>query len=244
MIASLPMYDTPATAAANDRFWAEIRQSYGHGPTRLERNQDPHDTWASPELVFSQTCGLPFRSGLYRSVQLVGTPDYGVADCPPGYYNSCIVVRADDPRQCFTEYGGVRLARNDRRSQSGWAAILEHARAADPHFRFEENILDTGSHAFSVQAVARGEADIAAIDAITWALLVEHSPTAGRLRVLERTRPTPGLPFITGSRENAKALFDAVSAALSQLSEEDRACLQLKGIVKIPAETYREVPLP
>ncbi len=244
MIASLPMYDTPQTASANNKLWQAIRNNYQRGPETLDHEKNLQETWRAPDLVLSQTCGLPYRSGLHRSVQLVGTPDYGVTGCPPGYYRSCIVVRADDSRATFTEFQGARLARNDIGSQSGWAAILEHARALDAEFQFDDDIVETGCHAESARTVAKGIADIAAVDAVTWKILRRDDPAAARLRVLEETRPTPGLPFIAGKKENAPALFDAIKQAIATLGPEDRHCLLLNDIVFIPRSAYLEIPLP
>ena len=243
MIASLPMYDRPSTRAANDRLWQAIRDIYGRGPRTLDRTRDPHETWIARDLVFSQTCGLPYRSELHRSVQLIGTPDYGVDECPPGYYRSCIVVRDDDQRDALIRYDGARLARNDTRSQSGWAALVTHLRDTATPCRFDD-ILDTGSHAASVQTVAEGRADIAAIDAVTWALLLRDDPVTRRLRVLARTAPTPGLPYITGPDQDVDALRRAAHEAIAALTSEDRACLLLKGLVQVPAADYLAVPMP
>lgn len=243
MTASLPMYDRPETATANDRFWRGIRQAYGHGPQFLDRDSDPHDTWSDPGLVFSQTCGLPYRSGLHGKVQLVGTPDYDVEGCAPGYYRSVIVVRANDPRERLDGFRSAILARNDVRSQSGWAALLAHLRAGEPSLA-DWQITDTGSHAASALAVVEGRADLAAIDAVTWRLLLRHDPQMARLRVLEMTDPTPGLPYITGPQEDATALLLATRTAVSDMSDEDRDCLMLRGVVSIPASAYLKVALP
>lgn len=244
MIASLPMYDTPVTAGANDRLWQAIRQELGRGPPDLDRREDPHATWCRADLLFSQTCGLPYRHGLHRHVQLIGTPDYGVAGCPPGYYRSMIVTRATDPRDDLAAFTGARLARNDVRSQSGWAAMVQEMRDADLDWSFAAGILDTGSHAASAEALRRGDADIAAIDAVTWALLARDTKGTAGLRVLTQTAPTPGLPFIAAQGADAAGLFRAVRRALTAIDSRDRECLMLKGIVQIAAEEYRAVPLP
>ena len=244
MIASLPMYDMPDTQAANDRLWTAIRAAYGRGPENLDRTTDPHDTWLSPDLVLSQTCGLPYRSGLHRHVRLVGTPDYGVDGCAPGYYRSCIVVRRDDPADDPRSCSGMRLGRNDIRSQSGWAAFVAHMRSRVAGFAEPAAIVDTGSQAASIRAVAERRADIAAIDAVTWALLSRHDPWTRQLRVLCRTDPTPGLPLITAPTEDATALFDAIERAIAGLSQADRDCLHLRGIVALSHAAYMSVPLP
>ncbi|MGR3291710.1 MAG: phosphate/phosphite/phosphonate ABC transporter substrate-binding protein, partial [Paracoccaceae bacterium] len=69
MIASLGMYDRPETAASNDALWAGIRKNLGYGPQHLDRTTTPMQVWQSPDLLFSQTCGMPYRSILRDSVQ-------------------------------------------------------------------------------------------------------------------------------------------------------------------------------
>ncbi|MBW4710263.1 phosphate/phosphite/phosphonate ABC transporter substrate-binding protein [Roseobacter sp. YSTF-M11] len=244
MTASLPMYDTTTTRAANDRLWRLIRQQLRHGPVDLDRQSDPHDTWNDPGLVLSQTCGLPYRSVLHDSVALVGTPDYRVRGCPQGYYKSYVVVRKDDPRRDIGDFREAVLARNDVRSQSGWAAIEGYLAENDVGFSFVGHTLDTGSHLRAAEAVAAGRADIAALDAVTWTLIKRESAVAGQLRVLLSTRPTPGLPFITSAGNDVDRLFDAIASAIPALSGRDRGRLLLKGIVRIPKEAYLAEPLP
>ena len=242
MTASLPMYDTPATRQANDRLWAAICKHLDHPHFPLDRTTDPHDTWNDPDLVLSQTCGLPYRTVLHGNVGLVGTPDYGIAGCPPGYYRSCVIARADDPRSELTDFATATLARNDIRSQSGWAAIWQLFTTLGG---FDGTIIETGAHAASAAAVAQSRADIAAIDAVTWALLCRDCPDdVADLRVLLHTEPTPGLPLITSVQNGTDHLYSAVSDAIAALSSEDRECLMLHGLVAIAASAYLAVPTP
>lgn len=244
MIASLPMYDTPATAGANDRFWTLVRDAFGRGPKCLDRDEDSHVTWQRPDLLLSQTCGLPYRSSLFDRVSLVGTPDYGVAGCAPGYYRSCLIVRADDPRGTIADFVEATLARNSACSQSGWAAIMDHLVENNSDFNFEGRILNTGAHALSAQAVAMGDADIAALDAVTWTLIQRENPFADRLRVMDVTRPTPGLPFICAQATDVASLHSAINSAIAALSAGDRETLCLKGLVQISKGAYLAEPLP
>lgn len=238
------MYETARMRASVDRLWESIREYYGHGPAQLDRTTDPHVTWVDPDLVLSQTCGLPYRSVLFDQVQLLGTPDYGVAGCPPGYYRSHLVVHADDTRDTLDAFEGARLARNDTRSQSGWAAVAAHVMEEVPEFRFSEGILETGSHLNSLRAVRAKTADIAGIDAVTWAILARDSAATEDLKILISTRPTPGLPFITGLRQDVRALRTAVNEAIASLAPEDRELLMVRDLVWIPTEAYRAVPTP
>ena len=244
MIASLPMYETPHTRAAHDTYWQAIRDHYGRGPQQLNRDLDPHDCWERDDLVLSQTCGLPYRSGLHRSVSLVGTPDYGIAGCPPGYYRSHFIVRASDDRADISDFKGACFARNDVRSQSGWAAAEQHLIDHDADFSFAANCIDTKAHQASAEAVATGVADIAAIDAVTWALLNRDTDLSACLRVLSSTRPTPGLPYICARTQDHRAIFVAIAQAIEALDTQIRAALMIRRIVAIPASDYLAVPLP
>ena len=247
MIASLAMYDFGAAMDANDRLWALIRsglQARGiKAPAALTRGDAAYwPAWEAPDLVLSQTCGYPFRAVLHDKVAYVGTPDYGVEGCPPGHYRSVFVVRADDPRQTFGDFDGAPFAYNEALSQSGWAAPQTHATRLG--IRLPPALM-TGGHRRSALAVAEGRADIAALDAVTHALMQDDdAKLAQRLRVLALTDPTPGLPLIAARGADTGATFDAVAEAIAALPPADRATLHLRGITRIPTVAYLAVPNP
>lgn len=240
MTAMLGMYDMPALQPANDRFWASIRAHLGDGPVNLTRDRDFWEIWRDPDLVFAQTCGMPYRTRLHGTVQLVGTPDYGLPGCPPGHYSSVFVARADDPRELADLADGV-FAYNDGFSQSGWAAPVTHL---DDLGLVPKRLLKSGGHGLSARAIADKRADYAALDALTWQLLVEHTDLGDVLRPVATTVPTPALPYITAQRRDARAIFSAVSDAINGLSESDRSALHLHGLIYIPPERYLSVPNP
>jgi ABC-type phosphate/phosphonate transport system substrate-binding protein len=244
MIASLGMYDFGPAQAANDRLWALIRDGLRDrgidAPKALIRGEHAYwEAWQSPDLLLSQTCGYPFRARLQGRVTYVGTPDYGVEGCTPGYYRSVFVARADDLRQELSEFDGARFAYNEALSQSGWAAPQIHAGKLGIRL---PPAYQTGGHRLSAKAVAEGRADIAALDAVTFALMQDAD--ALHLRVVGMTDPTPGLPFITASGRDPGPIFDAISAAIAALDPADRQALRLKGIVRIPVADYLAVPNP
>jgi len=246
MTASLMMYAHPALEAANARLWQDIRSALGvrgiGAPVDLTQSGDPFDVWQNPELMLSQTCGMPYRTRLHGTVQLVGTPDYALSGCPPGYYRSAVVVRRDDPRRALDAYSTGTMAYNMRDSQSGFAALYAHVmQSGGPWFT---DTVASGGHQRSAQMVADGQADIAAIDAQTWRLIRRYAPYADRLRVLEYTAPTPGLPLITGPRYDPATIFDAVATAIETANPADRTALDLRGLVRIPAAAYLAVPTP
>lgn len=246
MIASLGMYDFGSAQAANDRLWVLIRdglrRSGTEAPDALTRGKHAYwEAWQSPDLILSQTCGYPFRARLHGRVAYVGTPDFGVDGCPPGHYRSVFVARSDDPRDTLKGFDGARFAYNEPLSQSGWAAPQTHAGKLG--VRLPPSI-ETGGHRLSAQAVAEGRADIAALDAVTFAMLQTVEPAMSRLKEIARTDPTPGLPYITASGQNADQVYDAVQTAIAALAPEDRATLHLKSLVRIPVAHYLAVPNP
>ncbi len=242
MIASLPMYDRPELVAETDRYWAAIRAAAGtESPAKLDRRADLWAVWTAPDLFLSQTCGLPYRSRLHGKVRLVATPDYGLEGCPPGFYRSVIVVRADDPAHVVADLHHKRMAINDEMSQSGWAGPVHHMRQARAA---PGTTIITGGHAASALAVAEGKADFAGIDALTWEFLCRFDTATERLRVLDATDPTPALPYITSLAQDADALGDAVASAIDSLSDADRRALHIQGVVRIPSRTYLAVPTP
>ncbi|MBO9446252.1 PhnD/SsuA/transferrin family substrate-binding protein [Ruegeria sp. R14_0] len=236
----LGMYDMPALQSANDRFWSLIRAHLGFGPTHLTRGADFWDVWNSPDLVFSQTCGMPYRTRLHGKVQLVGTPDYGLAGCPPGHYRSIVVARKEDARDLDQLAEGT-FAYNERLSQSGWAAPMVHLLR---HSRLPKDVLETGSHADSAAVVAGERANYAALDALTWELLKDHSQLGETLREVAATEPTPALPYITAKGQDAAEIATAVRAAIKDLTSADKGLLRVRDLIEIPAERYLAVPDP
>ncbi|MBK6468963.1 MAG: PhnD/SsuA/transferrin family substrate-binding protein [Rhodobacter sp.] len=246
MIASLGMYDFGPAMAANDRLWAGIRdrlRAAGQpAPDALTRGEAAFwPAWMDPALVLSQTCGYPYRARLHGKVALVATPDYGLPGCPPGHYHSVLVARADDPRDRIEAFDAAPMAFNEELSQSGWAAPAQHliGLGLTPC-----PVLRTGGHRLSAQAVAAGRADLAGLDALTWAMLQGQEPAAKALKVVGQTAPTPALPFIAGQGADRAALLPALRGAIAALSPADRTTLHLQGLVEIPAAAYLAVPTP
>jgi ABC-type phosphate/phosphonate transport system substrate-binding protein len=245
MIANLMMYQRPQLVEAHNHYWTLIRKHLSDAgvdsPATLSQDTEELFVWNHPDLVLSQTCGMPYRTWLHDKVQLVGTPDYGLTACPPGYYRSAIIVRTDDTRTQTSEFKDAVFAYNQTFSQSGYAAPFWHLKPGGFWF---ENRLHTDQHLESARAVATGRADIASLDGVTWRNIEMYEPFASGLRVLDWSKPTPGLPLITALGNNADLIFEAVKGAIVELDEQSRLQLGIKDIVKIPKEDYLKVPNP
>jgi ABC-type phosphate/phosphonate transport system substrate-binding protein len=241
-IAALPMYDLPAVRWATDALWAALAASLPGAPATLTRDRPLAEIWTDPHLLLAQTCGYPLMTTLAGKVQVVATPCYDAPGCEGPLYRSAIVVRGDDPALTLQDLCGRRAAVNGVTSNSGLNVFRrEIADLAGGRPVFAETIL-TGSHDASIAAVASGRADVAAIDAVTWALLQAAEPEVP-LRILAWTRPTPGLPLITSAHTDIatlRALREALSAAIADPGLADaRAALRLAGFA--PPQDYRVI---
>ena len=240
--AALPMYDWPEISQATDQFWAclkdSLRSSGFPAPETLDRERKPQDIWNDPQMLLSQCCGLPYVVDLQDHVSIVGTPAYDI-DCGAGSYYSVIVVQVDNETATLNDIVGARVAVNDWRSQSGYAALMFALGNCVQSVPFKEALL-TGSHRQSIKAVAGGQADIASIDAVTWNIALRHEKAASRLRVLAQTDPTPGLPFICARRRDwrPERIYMAVVEAMAALNEEARQELTLMGFDQTSPADY------
>jgi len=244
MIASLPMYMRPENKAAHERYWqliaAKLTKSGIIAPTDLDDCED-NDHWLRDDLVLSQTCGMPYRLFLHGNVQLIVTPDYGLPDCDAGYYNSIFIINAQDTRTKLADFASANLAITSKTSQSGYAAPLNEA--AKVGFHFETQTL-SGGHVNSAKMVASGKVEIAAVDAMTWHNILKYGDFAGQLKVIAQTDPTPGLPYICALGLDKAVIAQAVTDAIDALSNEDRACLNIRGLIQIPSIEYLAVENP
>ncbi|WGV18390.1 phosphate/phosphite/phosphonate ABC transporter substrate-binding protein [Fuscovulum ytuae] len=241
LVAAFPMYNRPELRVAFDMLWEGTRNNL-----RAAGVQDVPDCltvveeglltfWQRPDLLLSQTCGFPYRHFLKDSVALVGTPDFGLEGCPPGYYRSALVVRRDDPRETLAEFQGATLAVNDLHSQSGYAAPLVAIEQAGLRMGA---IRMSGAHVASARMVAVGDADIAGLDAVSWRHMLRLDAWTCGLRVIDWTPPTPGLPYITAFAPLAVTITACLAEALRTLPPTLRDDLTMKGLVAVDRRDY------
>lgn len=245
MIANLGMYDLAPLSSALDDLWSQIRTALlklgVDAPEGLNRKEPLWSIWTDANLVLGQTCGLPYRKDLHGRLHLLGAFDYGLFDTPRGYYHSVLVARTHTLAP-LTGYANARLAVNGFDSESGWAAASRTA--ADAGFAFRQ-FLHTGAHVESVAAVREGRADIAAVDAVTWRILQQQTPSdVDGLSVVTRSQPTPGLPLITGLAQDPERVRSAVIEGLDALPTSVRDRLGIKGFVPMTSDDYLTVSEP
>ena len=237
-IAVLPMYDFPWIAAANDALWASISARLAEAGVQSPRGSPEAPTsprnGAIPRLIFGQTCGYPYVTGLKDAVTLIAAPEYAFPGCEGASHRSFIIRRASDPRRALGEFRGSTAALNAHDSNTGMNCSARRSlrsRAGRPFFRA---IVVTGSHEASVTAVAEGQADLASIDCVSFALIERGRPElVERVAIVAesplspacRSSPAASLPAPT-----IAAVREALFAALADPDlAEARAALGLKG---------------
>jgi ABC-type phosphate/phosphonate transport system substrate-binding protein len=246
------MYDLPGLEGHHDRLWdaigTRLRAAGVDAPVHLTRDEPPTTLWTEPDLLLGQTCGYPLLKHLAGRVRLVATPRYRARGCDGANHRSLIIVRKDDPRGGIPQFRGARCAVNDECSNTGMnllrAEIAPLSREGEDTF-FSDVIL-TGSHAASLDAVIDDEADLAAVDCVTFALLERLRPVQlEQVRVLGFTAQNPGLPLIaaqTTPPEVISALQHALAAvALDPDLKPTLDALLIDGFTHVPAAHYRAV---
>ena len=167
--------------------------------------------WRDDRLLLSQTCGYPLVSQL-PAVQLVGTFHYQAAGCSGRDYRSWLVAR--DKQATLADFNGQRAVANSTDSQSGYNALRFVAARQGVSF---SQLLLSGGHRQSLAALRDSQADIAAIDCVSWALLARYAPDELRgLHIIGETPAAPGLPLITAASTSAARLA-TLRTALHQL---------------------------
>jgi ABC-type phosphate/phosphonate transport system substrate-binding protein len=250
-IASLPMYDFPELEEAHDALWAALsRCLIEHGlhavPQALTRDLSHVEIWRHPRLLFAQGCEYPLAHLAANTVKLIATPRYTASGCEGANYRSAIVVRCEDCAQSLADLRDRRCVINAVDSNSGMnllrASIAPFARGAP----FFASVLVSGSHRHSVDMVAEGEADVAAVDCVSFAHFQRLYPAAvAGLRLLGWTPASPSLPFITAATTDDSTL-QIVRASLARVVADrtlDGACqrLFLGGVDLQPAPHFSEV---
>jgi ABC-type phosphate/phosphonate transport system substrate-binding protein len=141
------------------------------------------------DLLIGHTCGYPLMTQLQDALTPFCVPCFDVPGASGKYYSSQFVVPADSAIESLQQCRGKIVAINGRDSNSGMN-VLRHALAklgARPHYFAETRI--TGGHHASIETVATNQAQLAAIDCVSYQLIADQlvMPTAGYSRQLKET---------------------------------------------------------
>src|SRR5262245_4363722 len=228
-LASLPMYDLEEVRPATEALWQALRRAFlreglDDAPERLTRHTPVVSQWASPRLFLSQCCGYDLVFGFSSALELLAMPRYAAeTGCSAYDYRSCIILREGSPAADLEDLRGSICAVNGFNSYSGTGALRALVAPLSRNGRFFGAVRVSGSHVLSAELVRAGEADVAAIDCVTFALFARHRPGAlAGLRVLRQTEAVPAPPYVTNRNFSADRIARMRAALIAVLSRRPR----------------------
>jgi ABC-type phosphate/phosphonate transport system substrate-binding protein len=239
-IAALPMYDFPDLRLAHDALWGALRvqlekRGVSDVPVFLARDLGHLEIWQHSGLLLAQGCEYPLAKLVGDRVRVIARPRYTAPGCEGANYRSALIVRDADPAITLADLRNRRCAVNEPSSNSGMNLLRAALAPVAAGRLFFEAVVLTGSHRRSVAAIASGEADVAAVDCVSWAYLQRLYPSeVAGLRILSWTPASPSLPFIT-SRNTDPVAIDALRATLGNVFADNalahvRDQLLLEGV--------------
>jgi ABC-type phosphate/phosphonate transport system substrate-binding protein len=236
--ASLAMYPFAEVQPAWEALYAAVAREVPGAPTNLRWDVDPHDAWLDPGLALGMACGWPLITSLRGHVQTAGAFVYELDGSTSHLYRSVIVAREPMSLRAFL---GSTAAINGEDSLSGCVSLL--VALGGERSEWPGPVMWTGAHVASIEAVSTGRADVACIDALTWAYLQrEHASDLDGLIVIDRGPTVPTPPLII----NAAATVDELRqwrTALAHVVQSEALrgpldTLLIRGFVPLDTADY------
>ena len=224
--------------------YAASEDDHGESPT-LRLEADPGLLQQSG-LVFGHTCGYPLMTRLKDRFTPFCVPVFEVPGTSGRRYSSRFIVASGSDIDSIEQCRGRVAAVNTPDSNSGMN-VLRHA-VASHHVggRFFSRTHASGGHLYSLQAVARGEADIAAIDCVSYQLIEDHWPElASEVQTIGYSVESTGLPFVLqnsnkDSMETGRML-ERLNQALDASGDAVRRRLHLREFIAVELDDYQGI---
>ena len=254
MIASARMYAwSPSLASAWQRLldWvsktsdADLAVIDQSGPTVLD------ELWARDDMGCVFMCGYPWALRRDRPA-LLASP----VPSPPRYegravYVTDFIVRVDSPYKTLSDTFGGTIAYSTEHSHSGYNAPRYHLLSylSPQRGKFYDRVLGPFIRQRPcLDAVVKGDADVAAIDGYALDLLRRHDPAAtAPVRVIETTAPAPSPPLVASpgieaaARERiTEALVGAHHAAEARRLLDDLLLARFERVTPADFEVFLE----
>lgn len=250
-VASMPMYDMPEVRKALDSLWAGLarylaREGLPDVPAKLTHGRTLRSFWNDPGLIISQCCGYDIVYGYAGKLRPIATPHYGAHGCRGSKYSSVVIVAEDCAATDVLLMPGAVCVINGPESHSGMSSLRGLVAPVSRDGRFFSQVKVSGSHAASLAMIRLGEADVAAIDCVTYALMEAYRPAAlAGTRKLGRTYRASGIPYVTRWNVDEDTVRRMRSALYSTFADPDLAtacrALYLKDIEALPLAAYRDI---
>lgn len=188
--AVLAMYPFAHLNRAYNELWSALQRRVSWLPPEVEQTGSPEASWLDPALALGMTCAWPLATDLRDQVRAVGSFHVVTPGAEDFRYRSVLVIRKGAPEPTTESHAAV----NDVDSLSGHVSLLRYAGVGS----WPGDVSVSGSHAQSLQMVAAGGADIASIDAVSFANLQVCEPAlVDQTQIIGEGPLVPTLPLIT-----------------------------------------------
>ena len=236
--ASLPMYDFPEIRETTKAWWQGIAKHMKHQginniPVDLTHDVPVKELWLAENLFLSQCCGFDVLNSYKDHLSVLMISDWNVEGCDTGQYSSFIVVHTDSLYRNIAELKDSTAVINGPESHSGMNALFSTIQPHSLDGQFFKTIHISGAHADSLRFIQSQQADVAAIDCVTFALLKRYRPAALLgIRVLCQSKSAPALPYVTSINTSIATQLAMQTALQDAFNDPDLAQLREKLLLK------------
>jgi len=247
------MYDLPQLRLATDIFWQAVagrlkKAGLAGLPDSLTRADDYRADWRNPDLLLGQTCGYPLVTQLKSAVRIVATPIYRSLGCDGFEHRSFFIVNAKTKHRRLHDLRAGICAVNSFDSNTGMNLLRAAVAPIAGGRNFFRSVIVTGSHYKSLETVAKGTADVAAIDCVSFAHFQRFAPELiDCVSMIGKSVQTAAPPFITTKKTDAGTL-SILREVLNDISiapalESVRSALNLDGFAFETETAYERLLL-
>ena len=247
---SMPMYDLPETRDLIEAFWQGLRlhlqrEGFSGLPRRVS-HAAVFDLWNNPDLLLSQCCGFDLLERYADRLLPVATPHYGAPGCEGSDYSSAVLVADHVLVDDVLDMAGAVCVINGWESHSGMNSLRALVAPKNRDGKFFSVVKASGGHAASIDMLRRKEADVTAIDCVTYALIECYRPAAlAGTRRLGLTYSAPAIPYVTRTsvdEDTIRRLRAGLFSAFADPSLVDvRRGLYLKSLEELSLSEYSRI---
>ena len=182
-------------------------------------------------LMLGQMCGLNFSRYRKELPGYIGSFILAEEGVPEGYYHSVIIASKKLEKISIDDLpiNELRAAISEKDSYSGRFALYQ-ALGGSPNLCAFGEVSYTGAHRGTLAAISCGQADIGAIDCLTWHMLQSACPEqVTKVKVIGTSRPVPAPPLVSGLAEHSEKLV-LLKKAIKAAFKEDKLSAGMKNI--------------
>ncbi len=242
--------NTPELQSAWQCWFEAFSQLYSD-PSYSEINfyfDTSDQAYLAPNLIAVQTCGYPLLHKWATTHDPIAAAVFDCKGCVGTQYSSWFVTHVNHPADRLEQFQHQRAAMSGIHSNSGMNVLrfaisqLPKKKRVDGTFFSEVKV--SGGHWQSLEMIASEQADLAAIDAVSYALALKAKPAlADSIKIVGQSEMTVGLPFVIPKTSTTRVnrLIRAMDQATIEMDQSARDTLSLRGFSRVKLRDYKKI---